>query len=164
LSSEALITEFILTAPLNTKPVNTKPISPISNEINQDTKIITIVFPSNTRINSLTPTIKISEKATISDADMPKDFTKTVTYTVTAEDGTIEKYTINVTIAGPTDREVLIKIYNNTPEADRPDWDLNAADINTWDGVTVINERVSSLQFESLVITIWNNFLYKPLF
>jgi len=97
LSDQALITEFTISY-INNIGFETKPIS---NVIDQKTKIITVVFPSKTPINSLTPVIKISEKATISDAGgVPKDFTKLVTYKVTAEDGTIEKYAVNVSNLG----------------------------------------------------------------
>jgi len=104
LSNKALITEFTISF-INDIGFETKPLS---NNIDQETKVITVVFPSKTPINSLTPIIKISEKATISDAGgVPKDFTKLVTYKVTAEDGTIEKYAVNVSNSGITTKPKL---------------------------------------------------------
>lgn len=56
--------------------------------------------PFGTHTNSLTPSIEISSKATISPASgAATDFTNPVTYTVTAEDGSTKTFTANVPVA-----------------------------------------------------------------
>ena len=67
--------------------------------INESTQTITVDVPEGTDVTALTPSITVSEKATVSPASgVKQDFTKPVTYTVTAEDGSIQKYTVIVTI------------------------------------------------------------------
>lgn len=62
---------------------------------------IAVTVPKDTDVTSLTPTIVVSEGATVSPASgTAKDFTNAVTYTVTAENGTSTKaYTVTVTVA-----------------------------------------------------------------
>ncbi|MUP37171.1 DUF5018 domain-containing protein [Labilibaculum euxinus] len=60
---------------------------------------ISITVPKDVNLSSLTPTIKISAKSQIFPlADKVQDFTKPVTYTVTAEDGSKQDYTVSVEI------------------------------------------------------------------
>lgn len=55
------------------------------------------VVPLGTDFTKLVPSISISEKATISPASgSVQDFTKPVTYTVTAEDGSTKIYTVTI--------------------------------------------------------------------
>jgi hypothetical protein len=59
----------------------------------------TFTYPKGTVVTSLTPTIVVSEKATVSPTGA-QDFTNSVTYTVTAEDGTTKKtYTATATVS-----------------------------------------------------------------
>ena len=63
-------------------------------------KKITLTVPNGTDVTALVPTIVVSEKATISPATaVAQNFTSPVEYTVTAEDGTTQKYTVTVTVS-----------------------------------------------------------------
>jgi hypothetical protein len=64
---------------------------------------ITKTFPNGTDVTALTPTITVSEGATVSPASgAAQNFSQDVTYTVTAEDGTTTKtYTAKATVAPP---------------------------------------------------------------
>ena len=71
----------------------------VTSVIDPSTKTITAEVPSGTDLAKLVPTITVSGKATVSPASgVVQDFTKTVTYTVTAEDGTTQAYTVIVTV------------------------------------------------------------------
>ena len=60
----------------------------------------TFTYPKGTVVTSLTPTIVVSDKATVSPkSGEAKDFTNSVTYTVTAEDGTKKSYTATATVS-----------------------------------------------------------------
>lgn len=62
---------------------------------------IAVTVPKDTDVTSLTPTIVVSEGATVSPASgTAKDFTNPVTYTVTAENETTTKdFTVTVTVS-----------------------------------------------------------------
>ncbi len=70
--------------------------------INNDSLSINISFASGMDITTLTPSgVTISNLATISpDTTLTQDFSASVIYTVTAEDGTIAEWTVNVGIQG----------------------------------------------------------------
>jgi len=62
-----------------------------------DATVTSVVAYSTASLNGLVPTISVSDFATISPASgVAQDFTSPVTYTVTAEDGTIKEWTVNV--------------------------------------------------------------------
>lgn len=72
-----------------------------SFKISEKDKTLILTLPADTTFNlaSLAPTIKVSEKATVSPAsEVPQDFSagKTVLYTVQAENGTKKEYTASV--------------------------------------------------------------------
>ncbi|MFA7171379.1 MAG: DUF5018 domain-containing protein, partial [Candidatus Paceibacterota bacterium] len=84
-SSEKKITSFVL-----------KGETGIIDEINHT---IAVTFSAGTSVTSLTPTISISAKATISPTSgTAKNFSSPVTYTVTAEDGSTQAYRVIVTV------------------------------------------------------------------
>jgi len=71
----------------------------ISATINETDGTITAELPFGTNIKALTPSIVISSRAKVSPAsDVATDFTKPVTYTLTAEDGTTKTYVVTVTV------------------------------------------------------------------
>lgn len=58
---------------------------------------VTLTMPASTDVTKLTPAITISDKATISPATgVAQDFTSPVTYTVKAQDGSTQAYTVTV--------------------------------------------------------------------
>ncbi len=62
-------------------------------------KTVMATVPFGTDIVKLVPTITVSDKATVSPASgVAQDFSKTVNYTVTAEDGTTAVYAVSVGI------------------------------------------------------------------
>ena len=66
--------------------------------INESAKTIVVSVPESTDVTALVPTITVSEKATVSPSSgVKQDFTNPITYTVTAEDGSITEYTVTVT-------------------------------------------------------------------
>ncbi|WP_428660731.1 PQQ-binding-like beta-propeller repeat protein [Runella sp.] len=75
-------------------------ISPAINAtIDASAKTIKAELPIGTDLTKLVPTITVSDKATVSPATgAAQDFSKTVTYTVTAENGTTQVYTVTVSI------------------------------------------------------------------
>ncbi|RAJ11492.1 malectin domain-containing carbohydrate-binding protein, partial [Arenibacter echinorum] len=63
---------------------------------------VAIEVNNGTDITDLVPTITISDNATISpDSGVSNDFTNQVNYTVTAEDGTTQSWSVNVTEMAP---------------------------------------------------------------
>lgn len=89
-NSEAKITGFTFDSDL----VTMQPV------INENDKTITFKVSENITtedLQTLVPTITISEKATITPGSgIAQDFSKTVVYTVVAEDGTIAKYSVSL--------------------------------------------------------------------
>ena len=61
---------------------------------------IEVTVPYGTDVKTLTPTIIVSEKASVSPAsDVAQNFSSPVIYTVTAEDGSQQTYTVTVVVA-----------------------------------------------------------------
>ena len=62
---------------------------------------ITAIFPKGSAVNNLIPVIEVSEGAAVSPkSGVAQDFSKDVTYTVTAEDGkTTKTYTAKATVS-----------------------------------------------------------------
>ncbi|MDR3519505.1 MAG: DUF5018 domain-containing protein [Candidatus Pacebacteria bacterium] len=59
---------------------------------------VNLVVPAGTDLTTLTPTVDISDNATIyPNSGTAQDFTNPVIYTVTAQDGSIQDYTVTVT-------------------------------------------------------------------
>lgn len=67
--------------------------------ITESDKKIAVTVPAGTNVTELVPTIVVSEKATIDpNTGVKQNFTNAVTYTVTAEDGSTQKYVVTVTV------------------------------------------------------------------
>ena len=82
------------------KAISTFAFSGISPAVNASISGTTISagVPFSIDVTTLVPTITVSTKATVSPASgSAQNFTNPVTYTVTAEDGTSQKYTVTVT-------------------------------------------------------------------
>jgi hypothetical protein len=75
---------------------------PAYGVISEANKTVTFNVPFGTSVTKLTPTIKVSDKATVSPASgIEQDFTNTLTYTVTAENQTTVDYKVTVTVEPP---------------------------------------------------------------
>jgi outer membrane protein assembly factor BamB len=71
----------------------------VTATIDASAKTIKAELPAGTDLTKLSPTITLAEKATVSPATgIVQDFSKPVTYTVTAEDGSTQVYTVTLTI------------------------------------------------------------------
>ena len=75
-------------------------LSPVVDAtIDASTKAITATVPATTDLTKLVPSITISDKSTISPVTgVAQDFSKEVSYTVTAEDGSTVVYKVNVMV------------------------------------------------------------------
>ena len=70
-----------------------------SASIDSVQRVLSIEFPEGTMINELAPNIVISPKSTIfPQSNVPQDFSKSIYYKVTAEDGSSVDYLVNVTV------------------------------------------------------------------
>jgi len=95
LSSAKLITSFTFVEP------------PETGIIDEAQKTITFQLDKGTIVTALTPVITVSEKATVSPASgVPQNFTSPVVYTVTAENGSTQKYTVTVNVLDDRDEWV----------------------------------------------------------
>ena len=68
--------------------------------INETDHTIAVTVPYGTNVTALTPAITVSKNATVSPASgIAQDFTKPVTYKVTAENGDTQDYAVTVTVS-----------------------------------------------------------------
>lgn len=80
----------------------------VEGKIDETNKKVALTVPFETNVKELVPSISVSKGATVSPAtDLKQDFTKPVTYTVTAEDGTKQDYEVSVIVAKNSDAKVL---------------------------------------------------------
>lgn len=74
----------------------------VSCTIDATARTITATLLTGTDVTKLVPTITLSEKATVSPTSgVAQDFSKAVTYTVTAEDGSTQAYSTTITVEKP---------------------------------------------------------------
>ena len=72
----------------------------VTGTVTENDHTIALTVPFGTNVTNLTPTVTVSPDATISPASgTAEDFTNPVTYTVTAQDGTTQAYTVTVTVS-----------------------------------------------------------------
>jgi cytoskeletal protein RodZ len=92
-SSEKSISSFTLSG-----------LNPVVNgTIDNTNYTVSLTVPTGTDLTTLVPTISVSDSATVSPvSDVAQDFTNPVTYTVTAQDGSTQNYTVTVTAATST--------------------------------------------------------------
>jgi hypothetical protein len=102
-SSAKAITEFSF-----------KGLNPVVNAtINESAKTITATLPAGTNLANLVPSITSSDKSTISPASgATHDFSKEVSYTVTAEDGTTQVYTVTISLGKSTAKAITAFSFN----------------------------------------------------
>jgi outer membrane protein assembly factor BamB len=106
---------------------------------------ISATVTSGTDVTKLVPTITLSDKATVSPASgVAQDFSKAVTYTVTAEDGTTQAYTTNLTVAKPVNNGTVYigssdgNLYAIDALTGAKKWDFKTGD-SVWGTPTVVN-------------------------
>jgi len=80
-------------------------VSPSSNgSINESSKTIAIDVPAGTNVTALRTSIEISDKASVNPGSgTATNFTNSVQYTVTAENGSTATYTVTVNVVGGND-------------------------------------------------------------
>ncbi|WP_375448311.1 LamG-like jellyroll fold domain-containing protein [uncultured Fibrella sp.] len=126
---------------------------------------ITGTLPLGTSASSLVPTITLSPKATVSPASgVAQDFSNAVLYTVTAEDGSTQTYTVTITRTFPTNGLVAYYPFNGNAR------DGSGRGIDgTVNGVTYITDRKgsntavyfngsSNITFNTVPTTVTDNF------
>jgi hypothetical protein len=124
---------------------------------------ITLIVPEGTAINNLRPTVGIEKRAQVSpESGAAVDFTTTVNYVVTAQNGNERIYTVDITVDNPLnrDRDVLTEFYNENLKLDNSSgiylgWDLYAPTMNDWKGVEITEGRVTSLEIV-LTVTVYD--------
>jgi len=80
----------------------------VVGSIDEVSHIVTLLIPYGTDLATLIPTLTISDNATVSPAsDVEQDFTNDVVYTVTAENGDEQSYTVSVTVESNTENKVM---------------------------------------------------------
>ncbi|MFX0556950.1 leucine-rich repeat domain-containing protein [Maribacter sp. CXY002] len=130
LSSSKQILSFIFKAEDNLSITDD-----IEGTINEDLKTIEFVYTNGVDLSLLQPTLEVSPKSSIN-RDGPQNFTNTILYKVTAEDGSITDYKVIGISNLEKQRQVLIAIYNANPNNTLP-WNLDDPDITSWRGVSV---------------------------
>ena len=87
--------------------------------INEAAKTIAVAVPAGTDVTALSPSITVSDKATVSPASgVKQNFTNPVTYTVKAEDGSTVNYIVTVTVGtggnngGENEKDFVIEVTN----------------------------------------------------
>lgn len=82
--------------------------APVEATINEEARLITATLPFGTDRSSLTPTITVSNKATVSPpSGVANDFTDTATYVVNAENGDTQTYQVVISESAPDTKSVL---------------------------------------------------------
>lgn len=86
--------------------------------IDETTKKVSLTLPEGNAVNALVPTIQVSGKAKISPASgVVQDFTSPVSYTVTAEDGSTQIYTVSVDVTKSSLKQITsFKIVSLNPQ------------------------------------------------
>lgn len=132
--------------------------------INTTNHTVDIEVNAGTNVTALTPLISVSEGASIDpEPGAPVDFTSPVTYTVTAEDGSSQVWTVTVTMAVSVEDNLLrgkVNIYPNpnngkfiiTLNSEKPiDFTLQVLDQNgrivynyEYHSVTAVNESMDT--------------------
>ncbi len=143
LSNEKTITSLVFT-----KAKNAQLAEDVQAVIDEEKLTITVTLPYKTDVTNLVPTISASELATVSPkSDESVDLTSPIILTVTAQNGTAQLYTM--TIENPnSDREVLEILYRAN-RGNNLQWDLAAANMDSWSGVTTADGRVTHLALSS---------------
>lgn len=86
--------------------------------IDEANKTVAVTVPFGTDVTNLTPTIAVSDLATVAPTSgTAQNFTAPVTYTVTAEDGTTQNYVVTVTVAPASSEKAITAFSFTNPQA-----------------------------------------------
>jgi predicted extracellular nuclease len=114
----------------------------VSSTIDAVAGTVTVVMPFGTNVTSLTPTITISQYATIDPASgVAQDFTNPVTYTVTAQDNSTKTWTVTVTVQDIPLTKIYSIQYTTDASGDSP---LKLQQVRTKGIVTAVKTGTSS--------------------
>ncbi|MEW5847126.1 MAG: DUF5018 domain-containing protein [Bacteroidota bacterium] len=114
----------------------------VSSTIDAAAGTVTVVMPYGTNITSLTPTITVSQYATINPASgVAQDFTNPVTYTVTAQDNSTKTWTVTVTVQDVPLTKIYSIQYTTDASGDSP---LKGQQVRTKGIVTAVKTGTSS--------------------
>lgn len=87
-------------------------VDTIEGLIDYEQNTVTLVFPDETDLSQLTPTIMVSQYATVSPASgVAQDFTQPLVYKVTAYDGSTADYLVSATFFNPEDEKSILSFY-----------------------------------------------------
>ncbi|PKN91377.1 MAG: hypothetical protein CVU44_19890 [Chloroflexi bacterium HGW-Chloroflexi-6] len=117
-AADGLTRDYIVTVALVSS--TTKAISAFGFASPAATGIITgtdiaITVPYGTDVTALTPTITHNGASVSPDSDITQNFTNPVTYTVTASNTTTQDYTVTVTVAANTAKEISAFSFDSVP-------------------------------------------------
>ncbi len=104
-----------------TKALNPALASDISATISGTDVVLSVPFGTN--ISALKPSINFFGGSVSPDPALPQDFSKPVTYTVTAKDGTTQVYTVKTTIITASTKDITSFVIKNSlnPQMDWTD-------------------------------------------
>jgi len=119
-----------------------------SSNINESAKTVTVYVAPGTSLSSLTPTITVSANATVSPASgVTTDFTNTVSYTVTAEDGSQQVYSVSVLLGSSATDYFKSKISGNW--SNYTTWQSSSDNQNWMDASLVPDYNSTSIQIKN---------------
>ena len=154
----------------------------VSATIDENNKTISATLPDGTDVTDLIATITVSPKATVSPTGA-QDFTNTVSFTITAEDGSTSSYTASVTVMEIAANEIpgafsLLQLANESTDvvptptftweaATDPDGDTVTYDFyldNESDPVTLVAEGLPDTTFtvsDTMALSLVRTYYWK---
>ncbi|WP_321317617.1 endonuclease [Labilibaculum sp.] len=114
--------------------------------LNEGAHTIGVTLPESTNVTALSPVIKISDKASVLPASgASQDFTNTVTYTVTAEDGSNQTYEVTVNLEIPVVSNLLIN-----------ELDCDQVSTDTKEFVELYDGGVGNTSLDGYILVLYN--------
>ena len=108
-------------------------------KINKNKNTISIIMPNKTDITKLTPTINVSEGASISPKSGESvDFSKPITYTVTAENGNIKKYTVTVRVKKSAEDNNNSSFKDDSEEANKNSHSIKTPNTSDYNNISLL--------------------------
>jgi hypothetical protein len=122
---------------------------PVTGSVDPVMKTIAVTVPSGTVVTGLVPTIDVSSGASIDPASGdPQDFSSPASYTVTAGDGSTETWTVTVTIAPNTAKEITAFSFTSPPVTGIVDPAMKTVTVTVPSG-TVVTSLVPTITVSS---------------